>query len=103
MIFRVEDDGEGIGAEHLPHLFERFYRADTARDRDHGGSGIGLAIVKALTEAQGGSVDVSSRGAGQGSIFTGRSGPHFSRGPRCALRTVSQFVVHVMVGTDNAE
>lgn len=70
MIFRVEDDGEGIGAEHLPHLFERFYRADTARDRDHGGSGIGLAIVKALTEAQCGSVDVSSRGAGQGSIFT---------------------------------
>ncbi len=70
VIFSVEDDGEGIDAEHLPHLFERFYRADTARDRDHGGSGIGLAIVKALAEAQGGHVQVRSRGAGQGSIFT---------------------------------
>ncbi|WP_338066771.1 sensor histidine kinase, partial [Mycolicibacterium houstonense] len=50
----VTDTGEGIPAEHLPHVFERFYRADTARDRDHGGSGIGLAIVKALVEAHGG-------------------------------------------------
>jgi two-component system, OmpR family, sensor histidine kinase BaeS len=66
----VTDDGEGIGAEHLPHLFERFYRVDTARDRGHGGSGIGLAIVKALVEAHGGTVAADSDGPGQGTTFT---------------------------------
>ena len=65
----VRDTGEGIAAEHLPHVFERFYRVDTARDRAHGGSGIGLAIVKALVEAHGGTVIVSSPGAGAGATF----------------------------------
>ncbi|OFB36584.1 two-component sensor histidine kinase [Mycolicibacterium sp. (ex Dasyatis americana)] len=60
----VTDTGEGIPAEHLSHVFERFYRADAARDRDHGGSGIGLAIVKALVEAHGGRITVSSSGTG---------------------------------------
>lgn len=68
--FTVADDGEGITPEHLPHLFERFYRADYARDRGRGGSGIGLAIVKALTEAHGGHVSVTSRGPGHGTTFT---------------------------------
>jgi len=66
----VADDGEGIPAEHLPHLFERFYRVDTARDRRHGGSGIGLAIVKALVEAHGGRVRATSDGPGQGTTLT---------------------------------
>ncbi|WP_396911417.1 ATP-binding protein [Mycolicibacterium sp.] len=66
----VTDTGEGIPAEHLPHVFERFYRADTARDRDHGGSGIGLAIVKALVEAHGGRIDVSSSGSGTSFTIT---------------------------------
>jgi two-component system sensor histidine kinase BaeS len=66
----VTDDGEGIPAEHLPHLFERFYRVDTARDRLHGGSGIGLAIVKALVEAHGGRAQVTSDGPGRGSTVT---------------------------------
>jgi two-component system sensor histidine kinase BaeS len=70
VVFTVADDGEGITAEHLPHLFERFYRADYARDRGRGGSGIGLAIVKALTEAHGGHVSVTSRGPGHGTTFT---------------------------------
>jgi len=65
----VEDTGDGIPAEHLPHVFERFYRVDTARDRTHGGSGIGLAIAKALVEAHGGQLTVTSPGTGQGSTF----------------------------------
>jgi len=65
----VADTGEGIPAEHLAHVFERFYRVDTARDRIHGGSGIGLAIAKALVEAHGGQLSAASPGAGLGSIF----------------------------------
>lgn len=67
---QVRDTGEGIPPEHLTHVFERFYRADTARDRGHGGSGIGLAIVKALVEIHGGRVRAASDGAGQGATFT---------------------------------
>ena len=65
----VADTGDGIPAEHLPHVFERFYRVDTARDRAHGGSGIGLAIAKGLVEAHQGQLTVSSPGTGQGSTF----------------------------------
>jgi two-component system sensor histidine kinase BaeS len=65
----VADTGDGIPAEHLAHVFERFYRVDTARDRAHGGSGIGLAIAWALVEAHGGQLTVSSPGTGQGSTF----------------------------------
>lgn len=64
--FAVTDTGEGIGAEHLPFVFERFYRVDTARDRGHGGTGIGLAIVRGLVHAHGGSVTAHSAGAGTG-------------------------------------
>lgn len=49
----VANTGPGIPAQHLPHVFERFYRVDTARDRDNGGSGIGLAIVRAVVCAHG--------------------------------------------------
>jgi len=66
---RVKDTGDGIPAEHLPHVFDRFYRVDAARDRAHGGSGIGLAIAKALTEAHGGKLSVTSPGTGKGSTF----------------------------------
>ena len=65
----VTDTGEGIPAEHLAHVFERFYRVDTARDRAHGGSGIGLAIAKALVEAHGGRLTATSPGTGRGSSF----------------------------------
>ena len=67
--FTVADTGEGIAPEHLPHVFERFYRVDLARDRGHGGSGIGLAIVKALVQAHGGRVTAESGGAGRGASF----------------------------------
>ena len=69
VVLSVVDTGEGIPAEHLAHVFERFYRVDTARDRAHGGSGIGLAIAKALVEAHGGQLTATSPGTGQGSTF----------------------------------
>jgi signal transduction histidine kinase len=67
---RVQDTGEGIPAEQLPHIFDRFYRTDDARGRDRGGTGLGLAIARANIEAHGGTLNVTSPGVGQGSTFT---------------------------------
>jgi signal transduction histidine kinase len=67
----VADTGIGIAAEHLPHLFERFYRADPARARADGGSGLGLAIAQWITQAHGGQITVESE-LGRGSTFTVR-------------------------------
>ena len=65
----VQDNGEGIPAEHLPHIFERFYRADRARGE--GGAGLGLAIARAIVEAHGGQISAQSDGVpGHGSTFT---------------------------------
>ena len=68
-VVEVEDAGTGIDAADLPHVFDRFYRADAARARATGGRGIGLAIAKAAVEAHGGTIEVSSR-LGEGSRFT---------------------------------
>lgn len=65
----VIDNGPGIALEHLPRLFERFYRVDAGRSREVGGTGLGLAIVKHLTEAMGGRVGVESE-AGKGTCFS---------------------------------
>ncbi len=64
----VRDTGSGIPEEHLPNIFERFYRADRARTRTDGGSGIGLAVVRQLIEAQGGRVWAESQ-PGKGATF----------------------------------
>ena len=67
-VFVVRDEGAGIAAEHLPRLFERFYRVDKGRSRKLGGTGLGLAIVKHIVQAHGGTVAVEST-PGVGSTF----------------------------------
>ncbi len=68
LMISVADTGEGIAPEHLPHIFERFYRAETSRARSEGGAGLGLAIVKQMIHAHGGKVWAESK-AGKGSTF----------------------------------
>ena len=68
-VIRVTDTGKGISAEHVPHIFERFYRADSSRGA--GGTGLGLAIVKRVVEVHGGTIDVESV-EGRGARFTVR-------------------------------
>ncbi len=65
----ISDQGEGIAPEHLPHLFDRFYRIDTARGRTSGGTGLGLAIADALIRRAGGAITVTSQ-PGEGATFT---------------------------------
>jgi signal transduction histidine kinase len=73
LLITVTDTGEGITPEHLPHIFERFYRVDPARGQADGGAGLGLAIARAIVEAHGGQVSATSDGVpGHGSIFTVR-------------------------------
>ncbi len=70
-VLSVRDTGCGINSEHLPHLFERFYRVDTGRSRQHGGSGLGLSICKSLVESHGGTISCESQ-VGIGSLFVVR-------------------------------
>jgi signal transduction histidine kinase len=65
----VKDSGQGIAEEHIPYIFDRFYRADKDRSREHGGMGLGLAIAKEYVEAHQGGMTVKSE-VGEGTIFT---------------------------------
>jgi heavy metal sensor kinase len=67
-VLEVSDNGVGIPAEALPHVFQRFFRVDSSRSRDQGGAGLGLSIVKSICSAHGAEVEVSSR-PGEGSTF----------------------------------
>lgn len=69
VVIRCRDSGPGIAAADLPHIFDRFYRADRSRARSSGGSGLGLAIVRSLTELHGGRVTAESS-PGKGALFT---------------------------------
>lgn len=66
----IADTGHGIEVEHLPHLFERFYRSDKARSRSVPGTGLGLALVKSIVEAYGGTITIMSAGSDQGTTVT---------------------------------
>lgn len=68
----VSDTGEGIDSEFLPHIFDRFRQADSSSRRAHGGLGLGLAIVRHVTELHGGNVQVTSEGLGRGATFVVR-------------------------------
>jgi len=65
----IADTGEGIASQHLPHVFDRFYRVDQARSTHSGGAGLGLAICRAITEAHGGTIDIESN-RNEGTVVT---------------------------------
>jgi len=69
LVVSIQDSGPGIPPEHAPHLFERYYRVDSARARATGGLGLGLAIAQTIVQAHGGAITVESA-PGMGSTFT---------------------------------
>jgi two-component system sensor histidine kinase BaeS len=69
LVITVRDTGSGITAEHLPHVFDRFYKADPSRTGQIAGSGLGLSIVKAIVERHGGTITAASA-PGEGTTFT---------------------------------
>jgi signal transduction histidine kinase len=100
----VEDTGPGIPQEHLPLVFERFYRVDPSRSRDDGGTGIGLAIARSVVEAHGGRIWVESR-VGEGSHFrfvlpTGSAGEHHAA-PTSQHRAVGSTSEHNAGSTED--
>ena len=82
-VLRVRDDGPGIAAEHLPHIFERFYRVGSHRSASKGGTGLGLAICESIARMHGGRIEAQSR-VGEGSAFTVLLPVHDTQSPPSA-------------------
>jgi signal transduction histidine kinase len=96
----VRDSGEGIPAEFLPYVFDRFRQADASTTRRHGGLGLGLAIVRQLVEMHGGQVAATSQGAGRGSMFTVRLPIKSEESPPAEAGNIS-FVERAVVYSDS--
>ena len=92
----VTDQGRGIDPEFLPYLFDRFTQSDAASNREHGGLGLGLSIVKQLVEAHGGTVTARSGGVGRGSVFEiwlpvdGAAADDQQRGPHTSFDSLAE-------------
>jgi PAS domain S-box-containing protein len=107
-IVTVEDAGQGIAADFLPFVFERFRQADGSKTRVHGGLGLGLALVKSFVEAHHGTVEAKSDGAGQGSRFTVRlpllrTQPGASQQSAKAGTEAAPKIVHLMIVEDDPD
>lgn len=106
-IIRVRDNGRGLDAHALEHLFELFYQVDRNLDRSEGGLGIGLSLVHRLVEMHGGTITAESAGSGQGSEFIiclpSVSAPSYSEQPPSALGNQSHPQLTVLVVDDNVD
>jgi len=105
-IVHIEDVGQGITAEFLPYVFDRFRQADGSKTRIHGGMGLGLALVKSFVEAHHGIVEANSKGYGLGSRFTVRL-PLKSAALRVADQpsesAAQQLLPHILLVEDDAD
>ena len=99
----IKDTGVGIGAEHLPHIFERFKQVDSSNVRAHGGLGLGLAIVDYLVRQQAGTVTAASEGLGKGATFTVEFPLTSTEGIGSNLSTPEWFTERAAAALDNAE
>jgi PAS domain S-box-containing protein len=106
---RIKDKGQGISAEFLPFVFERFRQADGSKTRSFGGLGLGLALVKSFVEAHKGTVTAESKGIDQGSCFTvtlPRLKPHVEAAPQAADNTRTELPpdeVHLLIVEDDPD